>query len=77
MFHCSHEADGMPDPGPNEHKWYLSEGEVEQGPILVPIKGLVELVAQGSEGDLFFHEDAEDDEAAGAGPCHRGRGERK
>ena len=27
MFHCSFEADGVPDPGPNEPKRHLSEGK--------------------------------------------------
>ena len=52
MFHCSHDADGLPDPGTNEHKWHLSEGETKQCPILVLIEGAVELVEQG-KGDSY------------------------
>lgn len=48
MFHCSHEANGMLDPGPNKHKRHLVEAEAEQCPDLVPIKGAVELVERGS-----------------------------
>ena len=48
MFHCSHEADGMPDPGSNEHKRHLSEGETAQCPVLFAIVDAVELVEQDS-----------------------------
>ena len=48
-----------------------------RGPVLVLIEGPVELVEQGGTGDLLFHEAAEDDEAASAKPCHRGRRKRK
>ena len=40
--------------------------EAEEGPVLFPIEGAVELVEQDGRGILLFHEAAEDDQAAGA-----------
>ena len=45
-------------------------GEAEEGPVLVPFQGSVELGEQVGGGGLLFHEAAEDDEAAGAEFAH-------
>ena len=45
-------------------------GGAEEGPVLVPFQGSVELGEQVGGGGLLFHEAAEDDEAAGAEFAH-------
>ena len=48
--------------------------EAEEGPVLVPFQGSVELLEQVGRGDLLFHEATEDDKAACAELAF-GRGE--